>query len=261
MDSGPAPVMSRRPPPGGFPGSTTGGCCARSAASRPPNTSGTGPKARHHDREGGGFAAAHPPGEAAAFQAGTRRARVRGRPLQPKRDCRRRTTSTDERCLVTVHAKSRLAWSLCRPRGQETRARPAGLPFPGARRVRCRVRGARMTAASVNRRSIFRKEQENCTKLLTGSSHGSRRRGALRPTLTPSWRPAWDIKRERFPGKTRKTARTAIRGKPSLYQTRGSAARQPIPRTGNSGRGLGDATREPRAGTGATDQPVPGATA
>ena len=41
-----------------------------------------------------------------------------------------RTTSTGEKCLVNVHAKSRLAWSLCRPRGQPARARPGGLPFP-----------------------------------------------------------------------------------------------------------------------------------
>ena len=65
-------------------------------------------------------------------RAGGRAApRVRGRPLQPKRDCRRRTTSTGGKCLVNVHAKSRLAWSLCLPRGQAARARPAGLPSPG----------------------------------------------------------------------------------------------------------------------------------
>ena len=66
---------------------------------------------------------------------GTRRARVRDRPLQPKRGCHRRTTSTGEKCLADVHAKPRLAWSLCRPRGQEARARP-GPAFPGARRAR-----------------------------------------------------------------------------------------------------------------------------
>jgi hypothetical protein len=53
---------------------------------------------------------------------------VRVRPSSLKRDCHRRTTSTGERCLVNVHAKSRLTPEPLRTLRSETKGQAAACP-------------------------------------------------------------------------------------------------------------------------------------
>ena len=57
---------------------------------------------------------------------------VRVRPSSLKRDCDRRTTSTGEKCLVNVHAKSRLTLEPLRTLRSEDQGPGGSLPGPDA---------------------------------------------------------------------------------------------------------------------------------
>src|SRR5689334_21432825 len=64
---------------------------------------------------------------------------VRVRPSSPKRDCGPRTTDTDGKCLVNVHAKSRLAPEPLRTLRPETEGQAGACP-DRARSIPCTVR-------------------------------------------------------------------------------------------------------------------------
>ena len=81
--------------------------------------------------------------EGARFMAGLRSGdgplSVRARPSNLKHDCDRRTTSTGGRCLVNVHAKSRLTLEPLRILRSENKGQAGA--FPGrTRAIPCKVR-------------------------------------------------------------------------------------------------------------------------
>src|SRR6266567_3522741 len=103
---------------------------------RPASTSPAPPRRARHDQKGGGFAAAHPRRCCRVPGRGTRRARVRGRPLQPKRDCRRQDNEYRWKCPGERTREVTLGLEpLPAPRpGSKGQARRPALPR--ARRVR-----------------------------------------------------------------------------------------------------------------------------
>ena len=64
---------------------------------------------------------------------------VRVRPSSIKRDCDRRATSTGEKCLVNVHAKSRLTLEPLRTLRSETKGQAGACP-DRTRAIPCKVR-------------------------------------------------------------------------------------------------------------------------
>ena len=74
---------------------------------------------------------------------------VRARPSSIKRDCDRGPTSTGEKCLVNVHAKSRLTLEPLRTLRSETKGQAGACP-DRTRAIPCKVRA--VTAKSSNDR-------------------------------------------------------------------------------------------------------------
>ena len=75
----------------------------------------------------------------AGLRSGNGPLSVRARPSSIKRDCDRRTTSTGRKCLVNVHAKSRLIPELYGHSGQKTKGQAGACP-DRTRAIPCNVR-------------------------------------------------------------------------------------------------------------------------
>ena len=80
--------------------------------------------------------------QAGALRSGDGPLSVRVRPSSLKRDCDRRATSTGGKCLVIVHAKSRLTLEPLRTLRPETTVQAGACP-DRARAIPCKVRTAR----------------------------------------------------------------------------------------------------------------------
>ena len=98
-----------------------------------------------HDRQGSDAAA--------TARSGDGPLSVRVRPSSLKRDCDRRAMSTGERCLVNVHAKSRLTLEPLRTLRPETKGQAGACP-DRTRAIPCTVRAVTghipLTAADSN---------------------------------------------------------------------------------------------------------------
>ena len=76
---------------------------------------------------------------------------IRVRPSSLKRDCDRRTTSTGEKCLVNVHAKSRLIPEPLRALRSEDKGQAGACP-DRTRAIPCTVRAVTKTPVLPYRR-------------------------------------------------------------------------------------------------------------